>query len=431
MSKDDYGHDSARLDANIIILVACIALINSEQNLLAPNMSAVAASFGMNDTEKDEKLGGGLAAALFLVGAPAALLVGMAADGCARRVDLLVLVLVIGALGCGASAISISYSQLFVARALTGVSLGSAMPLAFSLIGDMAGPAQRTAISGRLGVAMSIGAACGQGLAGFAGPSLGWRAPFICVAAAMLLLTVIVRARMREPPRPLKPGGTTGGSTSWRAWARVFSVGSVRLIFAQGIPGCVPWGVIGAFLPDYLHADAGFSVPHATLVMSGFSLGACLGTFCGGELGQSCYNRDRRRPALLMLVAGSGGVLPMWLLIAHTPSTLAACALLASCGGFLATQTGPNVRATLTNVTQPDQRGFAFATFALCDDLGRGAGPVLIAYAIRRWGRRATFAWAMFWWIPCALLCGATALTVGADERRAQKGQQVLLTHKV
>lgn len=179
-------------------------------------------------------------------------------------------------------------------------------------------------------------------------------------------------------------------------------------------------------MPDFLHADGRFSVQRATLVMSAFSVGGGLGTLVGGELGQRMYNRDRRRPALLMLVAGSGGIAPMWLLIAHTPAGVPACMALAFCGGLLATQTGPNVRATLTNVTTPDQRGFAFAAFALCDDLGRGAGPVLIAHGIRRWGRRDTFACAMLAWLPCALLNGATAFTVSADERLAQARQQML-----
>ena len=87
------GGGSKGVTSSVALLVACVVLIHSEQNLLAPNMSAVASSFGMSDADKDQKLGGGLAASLFLVGAPAAVLVGMAADGWARRVDLLVLVL--------------------------------------------------------------------------------------------------------------------------------------------------------------------------------------------------------------------------------------------------------------------------------------------------------------------------------------------------
>ena len=47
--------------------------------------------------------------------------------------------------------------------------------------------------------------------------------------------------------------------------------------------------------------------------------------------------------------------------------------------GLLATQTGPIVRACLTNTTAPRARASAFAVFALFDDLGKGFGPVVIA----------------------------------------------------
>ena len=87
------------MHANMLILICAIALINSEQNLLAPNLSAMSAAFNFTSAEKD-LAAGGLALSLFLVGAPAALLIGAAADGSARRVSLLVLVLLIGAVGC-------------------------------------------------------------------------------------------------------------------------------------------------------------------------------------------------------------------------------------------------------------------------------------------------------------------------------------------
>ena len=47
-----------------LLLLACAALINSDQNLLSPNMSACADDFGFTKQEKDEKLGGTLAAQL-------------------------------------------------------------------------------------------------------------------------------------------------------------------------------------------------------------------------------------------------------------------------------------------------------------------------------------------------------------------------------
>ena len=121
-----------------------------------------------------------------------------------------------------------------------------------------------------------------------------------------------------------------------------------------------------------------------------------------------------------MCVAGSLGIVPMWVLIGSTPRTLSGCCAVALLGGFFATQTGPNIRATLANVTSTEQRGRAFATFTLFDDVGKGAGPVAVAALVHSFGRGQAFAWAMVGWLPCALLCGCTALTVVRDEARAQ-----------
>lgn len=422
--------------ASIVALIVCVSLIHSEQNLLAPNMSAVAQSFHLNAAEKDEWLGGGLAVALFMVGGPAAMFVGAGADSAKyQRTSLLVLVLLLGTAGCAGSAAALTYSQLFWARALTGVSLGGALPLSFSLLGDLVGPARRTALSGRLGLAMHAGAACGQGFAGLIGPRLGWRLPFGVVAILMLLLAAWVHAFMEEPARQADglpthrsaARGPGGGSNAFchmcKSFAALMRVRTVRLIFLQGIPGCVPWGVIGAFLPDYLHKDVGYSVEVATAIVSAFSIGGFLGVFIGGEWGQRLYNvHGARAPAALMLVAGSLGSVPMYVLVAHTPvDAIAGCMLLAVCGGVLATITGPNVRANLTNVTHGRQRGLAFASFALFDDVGKGAGPALIALMVQRVGRRTTFAMAMFGWVPCAICNGLTAYTATADERRAAR----------
>ena len=103
--------------SSVMLMFICTFLIHSEQNMLAPNLSAIASDLGMDAMEKDEKLGGGLAGALFLVGAPAAIGIGMAADGLARRKDLLSLVLVIGAAGCGGTALSTTYHTREVSTA--------------------------------------------------------------------------------------------------------------------------------------------------------------------------------------------------------------------------------------------------------------------------------------------------------------------------
>jgi hypothetical protein len=77
--------------------------------------------------------------------------------------------------------------------------------------------------------------------------------------------------------------------------------------------------------------------------------------------------------------------------------------------------TGALVRPTLANVVFPNQQGVAFASFVLTDDLGRGAGPWLVNH-LASGTRQEAFVWAMYAWIPNALLGGMTYFTVLRDE---------------
>ena len=70
-------------------------MLSADQNLLAPNLTAVANDFGFDHDERDKYLGGFISAAFFLLGAPAALLVGYLSD-ITDRTRLLFWVVVLG-----------------------------------------------------------------------------------------------------------------------------------------------------------------------------------------------------------------------------------------------------------------------------------------------------------------------------------------------
>ena len=72
-------------------------LLSADQNLLAPNLTAVARDFGFNDDQRDKYLGGFVSAAFFLLGAPAALVVGYLSDAM-NRARLLFWVVILGKL---------------------------------------------------------------------------------------------------------------------------------------------------------------------------------------------------------------------------------------------------------------------------------------------------------------------------------------------
>ena len=192
-------------------------------------------------------------------------------------------------------------------------------------------------------------------------------------------------------------------------------------MFAQGIPGCMPWGMIGVFLNDFLVADNGApSILAATVACTVFAVGGLCGQAFGGWLGQRLYNHDKKLVAFLMGGSSILGVVPMLLLL-NVPFSYGASLPIAFVGGACASITGPNVRAVLQNCNLPETRGTTFALFALTDDLGKAFGPFLIAAFVSAVGRRAAFNIATLAWLVCGGLLLSLSCTMADDERRVRE----------
>ena len=160
----------------VTLYAATTTLLFADQNLLAPNLSAAADEFGFDVETRDKKLGGHIALAFWLLGAPAAFLVGCLADVLPRAL-LFGITVCIGEGSCLATYFTTTYEQLFLTRALTGISVGGALPLIASVLGDLYEAKDRSAVMAAVGIGTGIGIALGQGIAGFLGPIYGWRLP--------------------------------------------------------------------------------------------------------------------------------------------------------------------------------------------------------------------------------------------------------------
>ena len=66
----------------------------------------------------------------------------------------------------------VSYWQLFVLRALTGISIGGCLPLVFNLLGDLFAAQHRASVLSGVLIATGAGTALGQTLAGLVGRAL-------------------------------------------------------------------------------------------------------------------------------------------------------------------------------------------------------------------------------------------------------------------
>ena len=100
-----------------------------------------------------------------MIGGVAALFVGYLTDVMSRFL-LFGFVVICGEMASGATYWAQNYLHLFIFRIITGVSIGGATPIVFSLLGDMYKQSHRIYASSVIGVAVSGGVACGQLMSG-------------------------------------------------------------------------------------------------------------------------------------------------------------------------------------------------------------------------------------------------------------------------
>jgi len=182
------------------LFAACTVLLFADQNLMAPNLTTIGRDFGFDGEERDKKLGGDIALAFWVLGAPASLVVGCLGDSCDRS-RLFALTVGIGEGACLATYFASTYSQLYVCRAVTGFSIGGALPLIYSVVSDLFVADQRHGVSAMVGIGSGLGISLGQGVAGYLGPSFGWRLPFLVISVPALLCAVLVYCTVEDPER--------------------------------------------------------------------------------------------------------------------------------------------------------------------------------------------------------------------------------------
>lgn len=239
----------------------------------------------------------------------------------------------------------------------------------------------------------------------------------------------------------VKSGGTETSSEfeyseklDWQKVVHLFRTPSVLIIFLQGFPGCLPWGMIFVFLNDYLASDRGLTVQAATAALTTFGIGGLVGQLFGGWLGQWLYNRYSPIYQCYLMGISTLLAVPPAVYILNTTDLRSfwfyfVCFLF----GGIVNINGPNVRAVLQNVCMPEIRGTAFSIFTLTDDIGKGLGPALVVMMIEDFhgNRRRAFTAVVYFWLFCGAMLLCLSLTVVRDEKRVQRKITAAITGEV
>ncbi|GIX42353.1 MAG: MFS transporter [Leptospiraceae bacterium] len=402
---------------SILLLVLIATFLQADQNLLAPNFPVIMKEF--NITEKEL---GYITSAFVFISAFMTVIWGMLADFKTRKLLLLIGIMV-GEIPCLLTAFVSNFWELFFMRMLTGIGIGSIIPIGYSLIADFFYGEERGKGYAYIETAFGFGTLMGMIMAGLI---LDWRLPFIIAAVPNLILAPIFYIITKEPKRgqseeeleKILQEKEIQFSFNLEAFKKSLLTKTNQIIFFQGILGTVPWGIITTWFISYFIYVRGMNKDTATFVLLFIGLAAVFGSFIGGFLGD---HFEKKIEGGRTYVAGWGVLVGMFasagLLLYPFPAELTVIHYI---GMFIyailfiqfVSYAGPNVRAIISQVNLPEDRGTVFGIFNIMDNIGRAIGPLigglLIYYLDKQYNKEISYIITMLFgiafWLPCGLL---------------------------
>jgi predicted MFS family arabinose efflux permease len=272
---------------------------------------------------------------------------------------------------CGTA---VGFGQLFLFRMGVGIGEAGGVAPSYALIADYFPAGRRARALAIFSLGIPIGSAAGTLIGAFLAKLIDWRAAFLAMGIAGLILAPVMLLVVRDPPRQ-----ANGDSTAlWRAFPLLAGKRSFWLLaFAASSSSLAGYGLL-AWTPSVLERSFGLTLIHRGEFMASLLFfGGTLGVFGGGWLADRLGTMDRRWYARLPAIA--------WLITAPTfalgllaPSLTVAWPLLLIPNALNILWLGPVTTAVQHLVPRP-MRATASASFLLINNLiGLGIGPYLI-----------------------------------------------------
>lgn len=261
--------------------------------------------------------------------------------------------------------------SLFALR--VGVSVGEAGGIApsYAIISDYFPAHQRARALAIYSLGIPVGLASGTLLGAWLAVTVDWRAAFLVVGLAGVVIAPIFRLVVKEPPRPATAGERVRAGQVFGILARKRSFW--LMAFGAAFSSMCAYGLI-FWTPSVLIRSFGFDLGTTSyFVASLLLIGGTTGVFTGGWLADRAGQRDRgfyaKLPAIAWLICipfFAGGFL--------TNNVVLAWLLLLIPNGLNILWLGP-VTTAVQHLVPPQMRATASASFLLINNLiGLGAG---------------------------------------------------------
>jgi len=328
----------------------------------------------------DGQLGliGGLYFALFycFISIP----VGWIADK-TNRVWVLSLACALWSAATMACGVASTYLQLVIARMTVGVGEAGGVPPSYAIVSDYFPPGQRGTALGIYNLGPPIGAALGVAFGASIAAAYSWRAAFIALGGAGLIVALLVRLIVREPVRGALDGAhDTQQSPSGfgKSIAMFFSRPALVLAaFASGATQVVTYGS-GNFATLFLIREKGMTLSEVAIYYAlVVGIGMSAGIFVSGRVIDRLTPRWKQAYALVP-AASLTLAIPFFIGFVWAPGWQPALAFLI--GPYVLNYFYLSSSVTLVQQeVRPDQRVMSGALLLLVMNLiGMGVGPAFV-----------------------------------------------------
>lgn len=360
--------------ASLVLLLLLLAYILNflDRQILGILAQPIKADLNLSDTEFGAI--GGLAFALLysLLGVPLALL----ADKTSRSG------VIAGSLAvwsgftalCGTAA---GYGQLFLYRLGVGVGEAGGVAPSYALIADYFPPDRRARALAIFSLGIPIGLAAGTLIGAYIAHAVSWRAAFLVMGIAGVLLAPVLRFIVRDVPRKQASALQAPLRDAFAILAR--KPAFWLLAFASSASSLCGYG-LALWTPSVLMRSFGLDLLStgnflASLLLIGGSAGVFAGGWFADRLGAADRGWYAKLPAIAWIVTA-----PAWAFGLFAPNLWVAWPLLLVGNGLNILWLGPVTTAVQHLVPRP-MRSTASASFLLINNLvGLGVGPLLMGH---------------------------------------------------
>lgn len=404
---------------SLLLFITIVALINSGQYLISPNLLVISKYFGFG---KSITALGILTFSFLILSGVAMLIFGYLADKIVRKWILF----------CGVMIYSVSsiftifvpsgingYYMFFLITIVIGIGFGATIPSTFSLIGDIVSKEDRSKGLSFFSIASLIGMFVGLGLATFTG-SMDWRVPYFIIGIAGIIIGFVILF-FKEPSRIGKDYFDEFERSAIDYTYRIkfsdlkdiFKKKSNKWLiinFVDTIPTGIILFLLFAYMEDY-HNLTG-TVPLILLVLTLIS--ALIGTIVFGFIADNLFKKGKKKARVNLALMGNIVPIPFIFIALIIPfrapnnATLEQALLIPGfvimllffiIGLFINGAVNGSWYATVVDLNLPEHRGTILATANFFDIFGRAIGPLIGAILADRFGFLYGMAISILFWI--------------------------------